>query len=292
MAKILKRSLLIVFVILTILAVKVLYDVSLTPVPFSISSKYEKVIARNSKKTLVPNETTEISNANYADLTKATAGFDKTVQNSLVGELIIPKSNIDLPILSYASNQTLSTGAAQYYPERIIGRGNYVLASHNFYGADVLLARISLLKNNDIIYVRNSQYIFKFEVTTNKIIDETEIDYLNQTDQAIITLIRCEGGENTTKRRIVLGKLVSTNKINNNSKKTQTATIAKLPKADFGKTDFYHQVLTRFSNVAWVRTSSDILALWLNGEELTLLIEVVIVWLLIVVVLIKFGGWI
>ncbi|MEO1769802.1 class C sortase [Candidatus Enterococcus ferrettii] len=153
----------------------------------------------------------QIASVNIADYAKAKNKLQDTTNQWGIGKLVIPKVDINLPILAGLANQNLLTGAATYQADQQLGKSNYVLLSHNIFDQDLLLHRIQNLNEKDTIYATDFKSIFHYEVTVNKTIQDTEVSYVeegsaNQTP--IITLLRCEGDIGTIYRRVVQGKLV------------------------------------------------------------------------------------
>lgn len=153
----------------------------------------------------------QIASVNISDYAKAKTMLKDTTNQWGIGKLVIPKEEINLPILAGLANQNLLTGASTYKVDQQLGKGNYVLLAHNIYNEDLLFHRIQNLEKKDTIYATDFQHIFQYEVTLNKVIEETEVSYVEDTssnETPKITLIRCEGNIGTIYRRVVQGKLV------------------------------------------------------------------------------------
>nr|WP_242703857.1 class C sortase [Enterococcus sp. 669A] len=164
----------------------------------------------------------KISNANYeekqiasvkiADYARAKSAIQTTTNNWGIGKIVIPNAQIDLPILAGLANENLLSGAATYRLDQQLGRGNYVLLAHNIFDKDVLLHRIQNLKNGDLMYTTDFKDIYVYEVNLNKVIEETEVSYVEknpESGKALLTLLRCEGDIGTIYRRLVQGSLKS-----------------------------------------------------------------------------------
>ena len=164
----------------------------------------------------------KISNANYeekqiasvkiADYARAKSAIQTTTNNWGIGKIVIPEAQIDLPILAGLANENLLSGAATYRLDQQLGRGNYVLLAHNIFDKDVLLHRIQNLKNGDLMYTTDFKDVYVYEVNLNKVIEETEVSYVEknpETGKAKLTLLRCEGDIGTIYRRLVQGNLKS-----------------------------------------------------------------------------------
>lgn len=155
-------------------------------------------------------EEKQIASVNVANYAQARANNFETTNNWGIGKLIIPKVDIDLPVLAGLSNENLLTGAATYRAEQQLGKGNYVLLAHNIFEQDVLLHRIKKLTKDDKIYVTDFKDIYTYDVTLNKVIEETEVSYIESNSEVgheLLTLLRCEGNIGTIHRRVVQAKL-------------------------------------------------------------------------------------
>ncbi|MGM0126306.1 sortase A [Enterococcus sp. AZ194] len=155
-------------------------------------------------------EEKQIASVNVANYADAKTTFQQTTNNWGIGKLVIPKVNIDLPILAGLANENLLSGAATYRMNQQLGKGNYVLLAHNIFDKDVLLHRIKELKEGEKIYTTDFKDVYVYKVTVNKIIEDTEVSYIEKeptSRQAILTLLRCEGDIGTIYRRVVQGEL-------------------------------------------------------------------------------------
>ncbi|EME7220240.1 MULTISPECIES: class A sortase [Enterococcus] len=182
----------------------------------------EKNLPKSSPQTNDQRE--KITDAGMQVLVQARKKRAEIMGQAGIGRIAIPSENLDLPILNEITELNLSTGATMYFPERHLGEGNVVLASHNFSDADVLLHRIKNVKKGTEIYLTDFTNVWIYQVTVNKIIQETQTDVLEQplNDETLVTLIRCEGGTGTNYRRVVQGILQKTMTITNLSTAQQT----------------------------------------------------------------------
>lgn len=161
-------------------------------------------------------EEKQIASINIADYAKSKINLQTTVNNWGIGKLVIPDVEIDLPILAGLNNQNLLTGVATYSASQQFGRGNFVLLSHNIFEKDVLLNRIKYLNKGQEIYTTDYKRIYKYEVSVNEIVNDTEVEYVDQDknqDVAKLTLLRCEGDIGTTYRRVVQGELAGSKEL-------------------------------------------------------------------------------
>lgn len=157
-------------------------------------------------------EEKQIASVNVSGYAEAKTNFKQTMNNWGIGKLVIPDVDIDLPILAGLANENLLTGAATFREDQKLGKENYVLLAHNIFEQDVLMHRIKYLKKDDKIYTTNFKDVYVYKVTVNKVIEDTEVEYVEKKpsdNSALLTLLRCEGDIGTIYRRLVQGKLVS-----------------------------------------------------------------------------------
>lgn len=162
-------------------------------------------------------EEKQIASVNVANYSEARSNSFETTNNWGIGKINIPKVEIDLPILAGLANQNLLTGAATYRADQQLGKGNYVLLAHNIFETDVLLHRIKQLKIGDKVYATDFKDIYTYDVSLNKVIEETEVEYVEtktKDGKQTLTLLRCEGDIGTIYRRVVQGKLSDVQPIN------------------------------------------------------------------------------
>lgn len=154
----------------------------------------------------------QIASVNVANYAQARGTSYETTNNWGIGKLQIPKVDIDLPVLAGLANENLLTGAATYRADQQLGKGNYVLLAHNIFEQDVLLHRIKKLTVGDKMYITDFKDIYTYDVSLNKVIEETEVSYVDSVTKdgkQTLTLLRCEGNIGTIYRRVVQGKLSS-----------------------------------------------------------------------------------
>lgn len=92
-----------------------------------------------------------------------------------------------------------------HFEETSLWRGNVALASHNEGSYAHYFSRINELENGEeIIYITNKGER-RYKVFESKIIKETDVGILRNTDENIITLVTCVKGQREN-RRCVIGK--------------------------------------------------------------------------------------
>lgn len=126
---------------------------------------------------------------------------------SPIGEVIIPTVNIHLPILHGATNANMSLGATTLAPDDRMGRGNFGLASHWMPQPGLLFASLHEVEIGDMIFLRDANYIYSYEVIENKVVDIYRGDVLDYVEgRTLVTLVTCT--PDMLRRVIVQGELV------------------------------------------------------------------------------------
>ena len=124
--------------------------------------------------------------------------------NNAIGIIIIPTLDIKAPIYEGTTKDVLKYSVG-HFEKTSLWKGNVALASHNRGSYAHYFSRINELKNGEeIIYITNMGER-RYKVTESKIIEETNVDILKDTDENTITLITCITGEKF-KRRCIIGK--------------------------------------------------------------------------------------
>ncbi len=74
----------------------------------------------------------------------------------VVGEILVPKSKIHLPIAKGVANETLALAAGTMRADQKMGEGNYPLAGHHMVRKDILFSPLYFkTKVGDTIYLTN-----------------------------------------------------------------------------------------------------------------------------------------
>ena len=101
-------------------------------------------------------------------------------------------------------------GAVTNKKNQVMGRGNYILASHIISNSDLLFTNINQLRKGDIIILKDSDYTYKYTVYNGFVVTKNETWILNDIkDYSILTLYTCyddntQSPENRVVTRAVL----------------------------------------------------------------------------------------
>ena len=108
--------------------------------------------------------------------------------------ILIPKINLDAPILEGTSKEVLRKGVGHFKDTTTL-EGNVCLAAHNRGYKYNYFEQINLLNVGDIIEYKLSNEIKKYKVVENKKIYETDLSCLEETNENKLTLITCVKNE-------------------------------------------------------------------------------------------------
>lgn len=139
------------------------------------------------------------------------------------GRIIIP-GKVDAPIFEGINNAHLTKGIAEQAPRSEVvagGRGNYILAGHNWYGKPgKLFGSLRQVEVGDLVYVtdRYNLYIYRIYIQDTVHKDNPYLLNIDTEDKKIITLYTCYGlvpSPSPITRYTVQGELEKTYSLDN-----------------------------------------------------------------------------
>lgn len=142
---------------------------------------------------------------------KAQLHYTEIVTQWGIGALFIPSANIHSKILAGMANQNLMVGVGTYYKDQQLSKGNYVLLAHNLVQGGGTLGSLPRTSLQETIYATDFTNVYEYQATKNEVVPASRGDLLAIPDgdkPAVLTLIRCEGGINTSKRAVVQGEFL------------------------------------------------------------------------------------
>ena len=190
--------------------------------PLNIGVEGEVADYHLSRIMLASYEERHLSSVNISTYFDAVPYTFAAVNNWVIGKVLMPDSNIDLPILAGVGHVNMLIGASTYNNVQRLGRGNYVLRTHSVYENEVVLFEpLSFTEIGERIYATDFENVFIYEVFLNELVYEQEDDFafsvdsedaftaeLEEGETPIITLKRPEGSIGTRYRRIVQAELI------------------------------------------------------------------------------------
>lgn len=135
----------------------------------------------------------------------------------IVGQLVMPQIEMDLPIYKSLTNDTLMAGAAVMKHHQIMGEGNYALAGHYTHTSPFLFGPLRDAKDGDTIRISDKNKIYEYRIVDIQVVDASAIYMIEdrlaeEHDVPIISLMQCyyENFVDTGLRQFFIGELVDT----------------------------------------------------------------------------------
>lgn len=183
-------------------------DKDIKEIKEKIEAKTEELNKENISKSIEKgNEVEEIKaitneSMDYLDIKEVPLAnkykvLDETEDIVKLGSIYISDLGIKLPIfkgkpLVKTSKDTMLFGATTNLENQVMGRGNYVLASHIVDNPNLLFTSIHTLEKGSYIYLHDSKYSYEYRVYKNFEVYNTETWILNDIkDYSILTLYTC-----------------------------------------------------------------------------------------------------
>ena len=142
------------------------------------------------------------------EIEQAQANLGK-VESYAIGDLSIPAIELTMNIFQGTTYEKMLYGATTVLPDSVVGKGNYVLASHNMGVEGKMFTSLHKLKKGDDIYVSTKEgQKFHYRVITNEVVDFKDTRCLELQGKPVITLVTCDSVQATDQRVVVQGELV------------------------------------------------------------------------------------
>lgn len=125
-----------------------------------------------------------------------------------VGILIIPKINLKVVIGEGADLKTLKYAVGHFKDTALPGqKGNFCVAGHRSYVFGEYFNRLNEIKIGDEITVKTVKGDFKYKVYKTEVVLPSQVQVLNPSSDATMTLITCTPIRVATHRLIVKARL-------------------------------------------------------------------------------------
>lgn len=169
--------------------------------------------------------------------------------DGMIGIVIVPKSNIRLPIYHGTSDEVLDKGIGHVsdtaFPMDTVGTKS-VLTGHNGYpGADMLFTRLDETEIGDTFVVQIGDMAYHYKVKQMTVVTPEEAEVYAQEpisidDPANVTLITCTPYGINSHRLLVIGEFTKKGKV------TEDKTIVPETKFSIGKETIFILIVTVF----------------------------------------------
>ena len=173
----------------------------------------KNISAEELKKNQKRQTTFNFSSVEDIDVNSTLIDIGKIDKNLILGELLIPDLNLDLPIIKGLSKINLLAGAATMKDGQVMGNGNYSLAGHHMNNKALLFGRLMDIKKGSIIKLTNKIAVYEYMVYETLVVPDTQIDMISDNmakkkGKPVISLMTCYHSSKTEKRFFALGELV------------------------------------------------------------------------------------
>lgn len=187
-------------------------NLKLLPEDFS-SPRTQVTIKKNEKRKDANFDMSQIVavNENEIVMVQAQAALNPNDQ-ILKGGIRIPKVDLALPIYQGIGGRHMWLGASTMKETQKMGEGNYVLLGHNVNNPSLLFSPLKQLKeaDHDMIYLADAKTEYMYQIELIFLADKSEYHWIEEEESQdpILTLVTCYGGDGTPTRRIVRAKYI------------------------------------------------------------------------------------
>jgi len=171
-----------------------------------------QTLKRNEEK-VIKKENFNFENVQEISPTSTFLSAGNIDKSLLLGQIVIPSVNMNLPIFKGTTNDNLLAGATTMKESDKMGQGNFTLAGHYNKDKSILFGSLMDVKVGDIIRVTDKVNIYEYKVYDTVTIDDKAL-YMIDDERAlihgnnIISLMTCYYSSDTGKRYFVLGDFV------------------------------------------------------------------------------------
>lgn len=132
----------------------------------------------------------------------------------IIGQLVIPAIQMNLPIYKSLNNASLLSGSAVMRNDMVMGQGNYALAGHYTHTSEHLFGPLRDLEMNDVARITDKNKIYEYQMIQQEVVPPTALHMIEdeQTDRfngPILSLMQCYyvNYQNTGDRQFFIGEL-------------------------------------------------------------------------------------
>ena len=171
-----------------------------------------QTLKRNEEK-VIKKENFNFENVQEISPTSTFLSAGNIDKSLLLGQIVIPSVNMNLPIFKGTTNDNLLAGATTMKESDKMGQGNFTLAGHYNKDKSILFGSLMDVKVGDIIRVTDKVDIYEYKVYDTVTIDDKALYMIDEESALIhgnniISLMTCYYSSNTGKRYFVLGDFV------------------------------------------------------------------------------------
>lgn len=131
---------------------------------YNKSIPINEITAENMKsnnETEVDFDFSSVRDVEIISIIKGAMNFNKEL---VVGVLLIPDLNVNLPIFKGLSDANLISGAAAMKADQVMGKGNYTLAGHNMKNKDLLFGSLMDIDIGSTVIISDGYTIYEYPI--------------------------------------------------------------------------------------------------------------------------------
>lgn len=179
----------------------------------TVNKIIENISAEEIAKNIETDAEFDYSAIEDVDITSTIKGIINFDNKSIIGQIIVPDLDMNLPILKGITNANLAAGIATMVPNQKMGEGNYPLSGHKMKQKDLLFGALMDIQIGTIVYITDKETIFEYEIYDTVVVPDTAMEMLDnekseKRGKPIISLMTCYYSSKTGKRFFALGELV------------------------------------------------------------------------------------
>ncbi|NLM06577.1 MAG: class A sortase [Tissierellia bacterium] len=135
------------------------------------------------------------------------------VSGNIVGKIVIPSLDIDLPLLKGTTNANLHAGATTMRDDQRPGEGNYPIAGHIMPNKRLLFGSLMDISNGAMVYITDKERVYEYQIYETELVPDTAM-YMIEDKRArlegspIVSLMTCYYSSKSGKRFFATGRLV------------------------------------------------------------------------------------
>lgn len=171
----------------------------------------EVLISNNSRDIEAEFDYAAIEDVDIMAVLRGSFNLDKEL---IIGTLLIPDLDINLPIMKGLSDSNLMAGAATMRADQSFGEGNFPLAGHYMKNKDLLFGSLMDIEVDTIVYVSDGEKVYEYKTYETSVVPDSKIEMISdvKADEAgkpVISLMTCYFSSKTGKRFFAMGELVN-----------------------------------------------------------------------------------
>ena len=131
----------------------------------------------------------------------------------IIGTIMIPDLDLDLPIMKGLSDSNLMLGASTMKADQSFGQGNFSLAGHYMKNKDLLFGSLMDIELDTMVYVFDGKKMYEYEIYETLVVPDTALEMISddkadEVGKPVISLMTCYFTSKSGKRFFALGELV------------------------------------------------------------------------------------